>query len=105
MYKVVNKTQPASSFELRRTKMADREESEKSRSIKVCGMQFAYERQPPLFYDFNLDISPGSRCLLVGANGSGNLIQISDFYLNISAHEFFTYIHCFGCVVQGRQLY
>ncbi|KAJ4726910.1 ABC transporter-like protein [Melia azedarach] len=51
--------------------MADREESEKSRSIKVCGMQFAYERQPPLFYDFNLDISPGSRCLLVGANGSG----------------------------------
>ncbi|KAH7577689.1 hypothetical protein JRO89_XS01G0285400 [Xanthoceras sorbifolium] len=39
-------------------------------SIKVCGMQFAYEAQTPIFYDFNLDISPGSRCLLVGANGS-----------------------------------
>ncbi|KAK2648784.1 hypothetical protein Ddye_016273 [Dipteronia dyeriana] len=42
-----------------------------SSSIKVSGMQFAYEAQAPLFYDFNLDISPGSRCLLVGANGSG----------------------------------
>ncbi|KAK3193513.1 hypothetical protein Dsin_024823 [Dipteronia sinensis] len=42
-----------------------------SSGIKVCGMQFAYEAQTPLFYDFNLDISPGSRCLLVGANGSG----------------------------------
>lgn len=42
-----------------------------SSSISVRGMQFAYEGQPPLFYEFNLDISPGSRCLLVGANGSG----------------------------------
>ncbi|KAL9431129.1 hypothetical protein AB3S75_026343 [Citrus x aurantiifolia] len=48
-------------------------ENEKLNSIKVCGMQFSYEGNdnPPLFYDFNLDISPGSRCLLVGANGSG----------------------------------
>ncbi|KAG4193315.1 hypothetical protein CXB51_017645 [Gossypium anomalum] len=39
--------------------------------ITVCGMQFAYELQHPLFFDFNLDIARGSRCLLVGANGSG----------------------------------
>lgn len=40
-------------------------------SVRVCGMQFAYEGQPPLFLDFNLSVSPGSRCLLLGANGSG----------------------------------
>ncbi|KAJ0052789.1 hypothetical protein Pint_01707 [Pistacia integerrima] len=47
--------------------------SEKSNSsnVRVCGMQFSYDGQTPLFYDFNLDISPRSRCLLVGANGSG----------------------------------
>ncbi|KAF3436133.1 hypothetical protein FNV43_RR23225 [Rhamnella rubrinervis] len=44
---------------------------ESSNSIKVYGMQFAYEGQPALFVDFNLDILPGSRCLLLGANGSG----------------------------------
>lgn len=42
-----------------------------SSSISVRAMQFAYPGQPPLFADFNLDIAPGSRCLLVGANGSG----------------------------------
>nr|KJB11358.1 hypothetical protein B456_001G254500 [Gossypium raimondii] len=42
-----------------------------SQGITVCGMQFAYELQHPLFFDFNLDIARGSRCLLVGANGSG----------------------------------
>ncbi|KAK9281020.1 hypothetical protein L1049_003912 [Liquidambar formosana] len=47
------------------------EEVKTSSSIRVCGLQFAYEGQPPLFAEFNLDISPGSRCLLVGANGSG----------------------------------
>ncbi|KAF5482428.1 hypothetical protein F2P56_003000 [Juglans regia] len=46
-------------------------ESEDLNSIRVCGMQFAYEGEPPLFADFNLKIPPGSRCLLVGANGSG----------------------------------
>lgn len=54
--------------------MAEKDkESEKSNSssVRVCGMQFSYDGQTPLFYDFNLDISPGSRCLLVGANGSG----------------------------------
>ncbi|KAI4331534.1 hypothetical protein MLD38_029719 [Melastoma candidum] len=40
-------------------------------SIRVCGMQFAYEMQPPLFMDFDLSVAPGSRCLLLGANGSG----------------------------------
>ncbi|KAL6340245.1 hypothetical protein AAG906_040681 [Vitis piasezkii] len=52
------------------TKMAI-QSSSSSNSIKVNGLQFAYEGQPPLFLDFNLQISPGSRCLLVGANGSG----------------------------------
>ncbi|PSR94877.1 ABC transporter I family member 21 like [Actinidia chinensis var. chinensis] len=42
-----------------------------SSSIRVSGMQFAYDAQSPLFVDFNLKILPGSRCLLVGANGSG----------------------------------
>ncbi|KAA8543383.1 hypothetical protein F0562_021122 [Nyssa sinensis] len=40
-------------------------------SVRVSGMQFAYDGQPPLFVEFNLKISPGSRCLLVGSNGSG----------------------------------
>lgn len=42
-----------------------------SHSIQVSGMQFSYDANTPLFFDFNLTISPGSRCLLVGANGSG----------------------------------
>ncbi|KAJ8534653.1 hypothetical protein K7X08_016381 [Anisodus acutangulus] len=42
-----------------------------SSSIEVNGMQFSYDFQSPIFFDFNLNISPGSRCLLVGANGSG----------------------------------
>lgn len=47
---------------------------EDSPGIRVSGMQFSYEaQQPPLFLDFNLNVKPGSRCLLVGANGSGNL--------------------------------
>ncbi|XP_065874804.1 ABC transporter I family member 21 [Euphorbia lathyris] len=50
---------------------AKKNENEKGNSINVSGMQFGYEIQTPLFYDFNLNISPGSRCLLVGANGSG----------------------------------
>lgn len=52
----------------------EEDENESCRGIRVRGMQFAYDVQPPLFVDFNLKISPGSRCLLVGANGSGNLI-------------------------------
>ncbi|KAG8370818.1 hypothetical protein BUALT_Bualt13G0023000 [Buddleja alternifolia] len=44
---------------------------EGSHSIQVAGMQFSYDAQSPLFFDFNLKISPGSRCLLLGANGSG----------------------------------
>ncbi|XP_054790632.1 ABC transporter I family member 19-like [Prosopis cineraria] len=49
----------------------DEDDNESCRGIRVCGMQFAYDGQPPLFVDFNLKISTGSRCLLVGANGSG----------------------------------
>lgn len=55
--------------------MAEREAS--TRSIRVCGLQFAYESQNPLFAEFNLELSPGSRCLLVGANGSGNLLTLA----------------------------
>lgn len=51
---------------LHRAKMA-------SSSIRLSGMQFSYEEQNPLFFDFNLDVAQGSRCLLVGANGSGNI--------------------------------
>lgn len=40
-------------------------------AIRVSGMQFSYESQDPVFFDFNLDLLAGSRCLLVGANGSG----------------------------------
>lgn len=64
-------------------KMADgMNENEKLNSVKVCGMQFSYEGndKPPLFYDFNLGISPGSRCLLVGANGSGKSTSKSSFF-------------------------
>ncbi|CAI0385787.1 unnamed protein product [Linum tenue] len=47
-------------------------ENDKSNSISVSAMQFSYDsNQAPLFFDFNLDIAPGSRCLLTGANGSG----------------------------------
>lgn len=43
----------------------------KSSVIQVSAMQFSYESENPIFFDFNLNFSPGSRCLLVGANGSG----------------------------------
>ncbi|CAH9073762.1 unnamed protein product [Cuscuta europaea] len=42
-----------------------------SNSIEVSGMQFGYDLQTPLFFDFSLKVPPGSRCLLVGANGTG----------------------------------
>lgn len=45
-----------------------------SSSIQVNGMQFSYDFQTPIFFDFNLNIVPRSRCLLLGANGSGILI-------------------------------
>lgn len=43
----------------------------KEESIRVLTMQFAYDPQTPIFADFNLSVFPGSRCLLIGANGSG----------------------------------
>ncbi|KAL3328567.1 hypothetical protein AABB24_035949 [Solanum stoloniferum] len=42
-----------------------------SSSIQVNGMQFSYDFQSPIYFDFNLNIAPRSRCLLLGANGSG----------------------------------
>lgn len=53
------------------SKPREEEENENSNAVRVCGMQFAYEGEPPLFADFSLELPPGSRCLLVGANGSG----------------------------------
>ncbi|KAE9463820.1 hypothetical protein C3L33_04257, partial [Rhododendron williamsianum] len=55
----------------RERERAGKMEEESSSGIRVSGMQFAYDAQPPLFLDFSLSILPGSRCLLVGANGSG----------------------------------
>lgn len=76
------KTQSAPCYRIGRATMAGRVsetsnpraegEGETSSGIRVHGMQFSYDAQPPLFCDFNLNIAPGSRCLLVGANGSGN---------------------------------
>lgn len=43
-------------------------------AIRVSGMEFGYEVEDPLFFDFNLDLPAGSLCLLVGANGSGTMI-------------------------------
>ena len=40
--------------------------------IEVTAMNFAYDGQPQVFSRFTLNIAPGSRCLLIGANGSGN---------------------------------
>lgn len=53
-----------------------------SYSIEVSGMQFSYDANSPLFFDFNLKISPGSRSLLVGANGSGAPLLLN-FIINL----------------------
>ncbi len=42
-------------------------------SVQVTGLQFAYPGQAPFITDFSLHLKPGSRCLLIGANGSGLL--------------------------------
>lgn len=44
---------------------------EEGNSVEVCGLQFCYPGQSPFIANFNLHLKPGSRCLLVGANGSG----------------------------------
>lgn len=51
-----------------------------SSSIEVSALNFSYDDQIPIFANFSLMISPGSRCLLVGANGSGISILISNFF-------------------------
>lgn len=51
-------------------------EEEEVKGIRVKGMQFGYDFRNPIFLDFNLNISPGSRCLLVGANGSGTILSL-----------------------------
>lgn len=53
-------------------KEVSRVEEMEGGGIEVSSLNFAYEGLPPLFTRFNLDVSPGSRCLLVGANGSGD---------------------------------
>lgn len=51
--------------------MAEKNANAMDGAIRVSGMQFSYDVQDPIFFDFNLDLPAGSRCLLVGANGSG----------------------------------
>ncbi|KAK1316366.1 ABC transporter I family member 21 [Acorus calamus] len=38
--------------------------------IEVTGLNFAYDERLPFFVNFNLEVPHGSRCLLIGANGS-----------------------------------
>lgn len=45
--------------------------------IEVSALQFGYDGQPPLFARFNLRVAPGSRCLLIGSNGSGSMPGMS----------------------------
>lgn len=45
-------------------------------AIRVSGMEFSYDAEDPIFFDFNLELPAGSRCLLVGANGSGTFIDL-----------------------------
>lgn len=55
-----------------------------STGIKVQAMQFSYESDSPLFLEFNLEIGSGSRCLLVGANGSGTpIMSIFSLYFSL----------------------
>ena len=61
----------------------------RSTGIEVSGLNFAYDGQPPLFTRFNLCVSPASRCLLVGANGSGLFSPLlHDQYLSITLQLF-----------------
>jgi ABC-type transport system involved in cytochrome bd biosynthesis fused ATPase/permease subunit len=49
----------------------------RSTGMEVSGLNFAYDGQPPIFTRFNLCVFPASRCLLVGANGSGWFSSLS----------------------------
>lgn len=40
-------------------------------NVEVTELQFAYPGQKPFISDFSLKLKPGSRCLLIGANGAG----------------------------------
>lgn len=51
--------------------MAGGEEGWRRSGIEVSTLQFGYDGEAPLFARFNLRVAPGSRCLLIGANGSG----------------------------------
>lgn len=62
-----------------------------SNSVEVSAMNFSYEGQIPIFANFSLKITPGSRCLLVGANGSGNLpdyLFVITYFPNYSVYAF-----------------
>ena len=45
-------------------------------AIEVQGLTFAYDSNPnvTILNDLNLTLPTGSRCLLIGANGSGKLL-------------------------------
>jgi CCR4-NOT complex subunit CAF16 len=39
--------------------------------VDIKNLTFAYPGQPPVLKDLNLQLTEGSRCLLIGANGAG----------------------------------
>jgi ABC-type transport system involved in cytochrome bd biosynthesis fused ATPase/permease subunit len=59
-------------------------------SVQVTGLQFAYPGQAPFITDFSLHLKPGSRCLLIGANGSGLLPFPLSIQLSKSVSFFFS---------------
>jgi hypothetical protein len=46
-------------------------------AVSLQGLNFAYPGCPPSLKDVNLDLPKGSRCLLIGANGAGELYDRS----------------------------
>lgn len=57
--------------------------------LQVTAMNFAYPGKPPFISNFSLAVSPGSRCLLIGANGAGgfgmqSLFKILPFFVGVA---------------------
>jgi ABC-type multidrug transport system fused ATPase/permease subunit len=58
---------------------APREQNGSVPAVEINNLQFTYPGldgqpppgMPPLIQDFSMSLQPGSRCLLIGANGAG----------------------------------